>query len=119
LEREALAGLTTQPEEELDESAVGGSPATARQVGFTEQPSGRQAVTNRVLIFQEIIRGLVALVLLGLVAWIVAYAAFQSGGKNWNNTKDWLQIVLPTMAAFLGSALGFYFSGFVSITPRR
>jgi hypothetical protein len=106
------------PEELLDESGAPGDPKRS-ELGIEEKPSGRQAVTNGVLIFQEIVRGLVCVGLLVIVTWIVGFAAFQTGGKDWANTKDWLLIVLPVMTAFLGSALGFYFSGFVSITPRR
>jgi type II secretory pathway component PulF len=81
--------------------------------------SGLQAVTTALLVTQERIRAAVVFLLLLVVTGIVTFAAVQSTGPRWANSKDWLQIVLPTMTAFLGSALGFYFSGVVSITPRR
>ncbi|MCU1349663.1 MAG: hypothetical protein JWO56_2693 [Acidobacteria bacterium] len=56
---------------------------------------------------EEVVRAAVALLLLGLLTYIVV-EAFQRA-KSWDDTKELLDTLLPAVTALLGSAVGFYF----------
>ncbi len=68
---------------------------------------------------QEEARAFVVRLLLGCAGGILLFSGWASTTSNWDHVKDWMQIVLPTFSAFLGSAFGFYFSVIVSFKERR
>lgn len=59
------------------------------------------------LVRDEVIRAAVALLLFGLLAYVI-FKAFQRA-ETWAETKQLLDGVLPAVTALLGSAVGFYF----------
>ncbi|MBF6560915.1 MAG: hypothetical protein IVW56_11525 [Candidatus Binataceae bacterium] len=59
---------------------------------------------------REFARGTLAFVLAGIFAYTV-YIAFSNVGdpKKWENTKQLLDVLIPTESALLGTAVAFFF----------
>lgn len=64
---------------------------------------------SRVTLRDATVRQALALLFFGLFAVTVVLSFVKLGSASWQNTKDWLQIILPAETALLGSATGFYF----------
>jgi len=66
--------------------------------------------TRRLQEQQEKIRGTIALLLTGILGFVLLWPfLFILLNGNWENTKEWLTIALPAITGLLGSAMGFYF----------
>src|SRR5262245_19205976 len=65
-------------------------------------------VAWRIALQQEGMRGVIALILLLLLA--VAMVGSITTAGNWSEMKEWLEVWLPALTALLGSASGFYFA---------
>jgi hypothetical protein len=59
----------------------------------------------------DYVRMIVTVGLLALFGFVVVWVALKSSASKdaWTQTKDMLQIVLPPLAALIGSVIGFYF----------
>jgi hypothetical protein len=77
----------------------------------TEQvtPSS-QALEFRIRLARELARGFLAFVL-ALIFGMTVWWAFRSAGtSSWNDTKQLLDVLIPTESALLGTAVAFFFS---------
>ncbi len=54
-------------------------------------------------------RAALALAFLAVFLLTIIFSFVNLGTKDWSDTKDWLQLLLPAETALLGSATGFYF----------
>lgn len=70
------------------------------------RPVSQRGVVGR-LVSEEAVRAGIALLLFLLLAAVILAAFLKA--KNWEQTKQLLDAVLPTVTALLGSAIGFYF----------
>ncbi|MFL5844510.1 MAG: hypothetical protein ACJ762_07435 [Solirubrobacteraceae bacterium] len=71
------------------------------------RPETRLSERNLWIFKDEVIRAAVALLLLGLLTYIVVRGFDHA--KTWADTKELLDQLLPAVTALLGSAVGFYF----------
>jgi len=61
------------------------------------------------LIGRELVRALLAFVLLGVFFWTIWDCGRTIGTPAWKDAKDLLQLLLPPESALVGSAIAFFF----------
>ena len=71
-------------------------------------PPPAQLGKRRVVVSEEWVRLTIALILLALLILTLFLANFRPD-KQWDHTKELLQIFVPVESGLLGSAVGFYF----------
>ncbi len=76
--------------------------------GFVKDPvPPKERKVDRIALRQEGMRGLIALILLGLVGVTLIWAL--TTVDSWTEMRELLEIWLPALTGLLGSAVGFYF----------
>jgi heme A synthase len=65
---------------------------------------------ERIAFLREQGRLILALATLFVLAWTAYLAWKRAGTPRWEDTKNWLQVVLPVETTLLGSAWTFYFT---------
>lgn len=68
-----------------------------------------EASKGRRFISDEIVRGFLAVFFTLIFLLTIVLSFLHLSTKDWGQTKEWLQVLLPAETALIGSATGFYF----------